>query len=79
MYGDIIDVSVFGFFFVRELQTSIQKFEIEKNGQGGCCSIPRILDAAEPIGTKAGPGHWNDLDMLEVGNGGMTFDEYGTA
>ncbi len=26
----------------------------------------------------AGPGHWNDPDMLEVGNGGMTFDEYRT-
>jgi alpha-galactosidase len=24
----------------------------------------------------AGPGHWNDPDMLEVGNGGMSFDEY---
>ncbi len=24
----------------------------------------------------AGPGHWNDPDMLEVGNGGMTQDEY---
>ena len=24
----------------------------------------------------AGPGHWNDPDMLEVGNGGMTDDEY---
>jgi alpha-galactosidase len=24
----------------------------------------------------AGPGHWNDPDMLEVGNGGMTEDEY---
>ena len=26
----------------------------------------------------AGPGHWNDPDMLEVGNGGMTADEYRT-
>jgi len=26
----------------------------------------------------AGPGHWNDPDMLEVGNGGMTRDEYRT-
>ena len=26
----------------------------------------------------AGPGHWNDPDMLEVGNGGMTDDEYRT-
>ena len=24
----------------------------------------------------AGPGHWNDPDMLEVGNGGMKHDEY---
>ena len=26
----------------------------------------------------AGPGHWNDPDMLEIGNGGMTLDEYKT-
>ncbi|PYX14457.1 MAG: alpha-galactosidase [Acidobacteria bacterium] len=26
----------------------------------------------------AGPGHWNDPDMLEVGNGGMNRDEYRT-
>jgi alpha-galactosidase len=24
----------------------------------------------------AGPGHWNDPDMLEIGNGGMTEDQY---
>ena len=26
----------------------------------------------------AGPGHWNDPDMLEVGNGGMNSEEYRT-
>ena len=26
----------------------------------------------------AGPGHWNDPDMLEVGNGGMNLQEYRT-
>jgi alpha-galactosidase len=26
----------------------------------------------------AGPGHWNDPDMLEIGNGGMSADEYQT-
>ena len=26
----------------------------------------------------AGPGHWNDPDMLEVGNGHMSLDEYRT-
>jgi alpha-galactosidase len=24
----------------------------------------------------AGPGHWNDPDMLEIGNGGMKYNEY---
>ena len=30
------------------------------------------------LASYAGPGHWNDPDMLEVGNGGMTADEYRT-
>jgi alpha-galactosidase len=30
------------------------------------------------LGKWAGPGHWNDPDMLEVGNGGMTHAEYRT-
>jgi len=29
-----------------------------------------------PLAQYAGPGHWNDPDMLEVGNGGMNGDEY---
>ena len=37
-----------------------------------------ILNKAAPILNKGGPGGWNDLDMLEVGNGGMTDDEYKT-
>ena len=28
------------------------------------------------IASYIGPGHWNDPDMLEIGNGGMTADEY---
>jgi alpha-galactosidase len=30
------------------------------------------------LASKAGPGHWNDPDMLEIGNGGMTDTEYRT-
>jgi alpha-galactosidase len=30
------------------------------------------------LGAWSGPGHWNDPDMLEIGNGGMTADEYRT-
>ena len=29
-----------------------------------------------PYARYAGPGGWNDPDMLEVGNGGMTVAEY---
>ncbi len=35
-----------------------------------------ILDLQNGIESYAGPGHWNDPDMLEVGNGGMTTEEY---
>lgn len=39
--------------------------------------MTRIIGFAAPLSQKAGSNHWNDLDMLEVGNGGMTYDEYG--
>jgi len=45
---------------------------------GFLCSMTRIIDFAAPLEQKAGSGHWNDMDMLEVGNGGMTYDEYVT-
>ena len=32
-------------------------------------SVLRIVDAQKPLCEYAGPGHWNDPDMLEVGNG----------
>ncbi|MBS1850197.1 MAG: alpha-galactosidase [Acidobacteria bacterium] len=35
-----------------------------------------ILDLQAGLESFAGPGHWNDPDMLEVGNGGMTDTEY---
>eukprot|EP01111_Echinosteliopsis_oligospora_P002805 TRINITY_DN1438_c0_g1_i1.p1 TRINITY_DN1438_c0_g1~~TRINITY_DN1438_c0_g1_i1.p1 ORF type:complete len:510 (+),score=182.54 TRINITY_DN1438_c0_g1_i1:69-1598(+) len=34
------------------------------------------LDLSNEWASYAGPGGWNDPDMLEVGNGGMTYDEY---
>ncbi|KAL8814502.1 MAG: hypothetical protein Q9191_008543, partial [Dirinaria sp. TL-2023a] len=40
------------------------------------CSVLNILNKAAPIPSKAQPGAWNDLDMLEVGNGGMSDSEY---
>ncbi|MFD1048843.1 glycoside hydrolase family 27 protein, partial [Kibdelosporangium lantanae] len=42
-------------------------------------SYSSMLDIARQnwaLAQYAGPGHWNDPDMLEVGNGGMTDVEY---
>jgi len=35
-----------------------------------------IVDMQAGLEGFAGPGHWNDPDMLEIGNGGMTDTEY---
>jgi alpha-galactosidase len=45
---------------------------------GDCCELGMldILDLQVGLDSYAGPGHWNDPDMLEVGNGGMTTEEY---
>lgn len=39
-------------------------------------SMLSIVDLSSQYWSAAGPGHWNDPDMLEVGNGGMSADEY---
>ena len=36
------------------------------------------IERQVPTAPYAGPGHWNDPDMLEIGNGHMTNDEYKT-
>ncbi len=33
--------------------------------------VVEILDQVDGLESYAGPGHWNDPDMLEVGNGGL--------
>jgi alpha-galactosidase len=39
-------------------------------------TVTEIADLNEPLWPYAGPGHWNDPDMLEIGNGGMSPAEY---
>ena len=40
------------------------------------CSVTNIMNKASFITLKGQPGAWNDLDMLEIGNGAMTDSEY---
>jgi alpha-galactosidase len=50
-------------------------FIIDKNyGNWTAQSVVSILDKQIPIRKYNGPNHWNDPDMLEVGNG-MTYNE----
>ncbi len=41
-------------------------------------SMTRIGFSQNDLAPWAKPGHWNDPDMLEIGNGAMTNDEYKT-
>jgi len=41
-------------------------------------SLLEIVNKQKGLEIYAGPGHWNDPDMMEVGNGGMTIEEYKT-
>ncbi len=41
-------------------------------------SMSKIGFGQAGLAKYAGPGHWNDPDMLEVGNGKMTAEEYRT-
>jgi alpha-galactosidase len=44
--------------------------------KGYSLGVMDIVDLQVGLADYAGPGHWNDPDMLEVGNGGMTTEEY---
>ncbi|WP_181307494.1 glycoside hydrolase family 27 protein [Rufibacter sp. XAAS-G3-1] len=42
---------------------------VEDHGTWKSWGVMQILDKQEGLRQYAGPGHWNDPDMLEVGNG----------
>ncbi|MFE5207282.1 glycoside hydrolase family 27 protein [Streptomyces sp. NPDC056600] len=37
--------------------------------------VGNVLDVTAPLAAQAGPGHWNDPDMLVVGRPGLTLNE----
>lgn len=45
------------------------------NFNWGRMGVVQIIDKQVPIRKYSGPGHWNDPDMLEVGNGGLSQSE----
>ncbi|WP_037318572.1 glycoside hydrolase family 27 protein [Salegentibacter sp. Hel_I_6] len=47
----------------------------EDHGDWSSWGVLQILDMQEGIRKYAGPGHWNDPDMMEVGNGMSTSED----
>ena len=45
-----------------------------KTNWGGL-GVLQIIDAQVPLRIYSGPGHWNDMDMLEIGNDKLTSAE----
>jgi alpha-galactosidase len=41
----------------------------------GGMGVTHIIDIMADLHPYSGPGHWNDADMLEVGNGGLSLAE----
>lgn len=48
---------------------------VKDHGTWKAWGVMQILDKQEGLRKYAGPGHWNDPDMLEVGNGALTVNE----
>ncbi|KAG2417947.1 hypothetical protein HFD88_001046 [Aspergillus terreus] len=46
------------------------------NSGGYQCSVTQIMSMQATISSYSAKGGWNDLDMLEVGNGGMSDAQY---
>jgi alpha-galactosidase len=51
-------------------------WQVELNIGPNHCSVTNILDKQITITQLSGPGGFGDLDMLEVGHGGMSTEEY---
>lgn len=49
-------------------------YDIDDNFDSWFSRINELQDRGEPA--YGGPQHWNMPDMLQIGNGGQTFQEY---
>ena len=48
---------------------------VQDHGTWKSRGVLQILDLQAGLRIHAGPDHWNDADMMEVGNGGMSVNE----
>jgi alpha-galactosidase len=48
---------------------------VQDHGHWKALGVLQILDKQQGLRVHAGPDHWNDMDMLEVGNGMSTSED----
>jgi alpha-galactosidase len=66
-WGDVADL----------WRTTEDLLDIWQNGNTNSfpMGVGNVVDIAAPLAAQAGPGHWNDADMLVVGRPGLTLTE----
>ena len=74
--GRPIVFSICAWAFAEYMPVTGQLWRTTGDIQDNWGSVMGILDVNARFGAYAGPSAWNDPDMLEVGNGGMTTAEY---
>lgn len=62
-------------FDIRPCWDCGQKVIVKGSQVENHIGFAKILDLQVGLESYAGPGHWNDPDMLEVGNGALSHDE----
>jgi hypothetical protein len=58
------------------LRYEILTFDASPNAGGYNCAVTSIIEMVSTIATDGAQGGWNDMDMLEVGNGAQSDSEY---
>jgi alpha-galactosidase len=61
--------------FREWMRETAQLWRTDLNIQPTWSSLVRAIDATVPLAAYAGPGGFNDPDMLEIGNGALTLGE----
>jgi alpha-galactosidase len=57
------------------VDTTANMWRVRNDIGANWASMIDMVDVDWPLWPVARPGHWNDADMLQVGNGGLTLEE----
>lgn len=73
--GRDIVFSICAWTYIPWMQKTAQLWRTTNDILNQWSRVPEIADQNAKYAAAAGPGHWNDPDMLEIGNGVLTATE----